>query len=222
MAVNQFAVKYLRCPFDIQNHQMYDQYSNNLVEANRKVAASQGIDLGRLLGATLWDVTTFAIREEISYRFLLETIVLPRISPQFVTFSVARTGICSLLFDTQHLTNNHAQQLLTVQFFNTFLLGIVCSLAQQKIGLIGSIFIHMRYNLHAWQYMYNQDLTKALKKITAIHLIDTIHPIKFATFVAQFISDIVVPFALAYRVIHQCSRYVTTTIKIPDKDLIPN
>lgn len=202
IAINRFAVKYLRLPMDLFDGQDYETYTTKIVEQNRQYTSLHGIGLDRQLAALLSDFTIqFAIREEISYRFLLETVVLPCISPQFAVFSMARTCVSSLLFASFHLHNPLSREALTGQFFNTALLGVICSLAQQRMGLIGAVFVHVGYNLHGWQYMYNQNLTEVVKKIRALHLIDVIHPIKVFTFLSHFIDDALSPFVLTYRAI---------------------
>lgn len=103
VAVNQFAVKHLGSAIDIQEHQKYDEYTSNLVLANKEFADANGITLDRQLGLVLSVVTACAIREEISFRFLLETIVLPRICSRFAAFSAGRTCVSSLLFAAVHL-----------------------------------------------------------------------------------------------------------------------
>lgn len=129
----------------------------------------------------------------------METIVLPCISPQFAAFSIARTCVSSLWFAAAHLQNNHSSGLLAGQFLNTALLGVVCSLAQQRIGLVASIFVHVGYNLYGWQWMYNQNLADVVKKIKAIRLIDVIHPVKIGMYLGNFIDDALSPAILAYR-----------------------
>ncbi len=199
LVVNRMAVKYLGLPIDVHNHQEYDEWSANLVKANKRFAILNGIEFDRQLGALLYDFTAIAIREEISNRYLLETIVLPCICPQFAAFSIARTCVSSLLFAAAHLQNNHPSEALAGQFFDTALLGLVCSLAQQKIGLVGSIFIHVGYNLYGWQYTYNQNFVDVAKKIKAIQLIDVIHPLKIVTLLGLFIDDALSPAILAYQ-----------------------
>lgn len=199
LAVNELAVKYLGLPIDIKNGQKSSEYTDNLVKANNQFADLNGIGLDRQLGTVLSDFTAIAIREEISYRFLLETIVLPCICPQFAAFSIARTCASSLWFAAAHLQNNHSNGELAGQFLNSALLGVVCSIAQQRIGLVGSIFVHVGYNLYGWQWMYNQNLADVIKKIKAIHLIDVIHPVKIGTYLGNFIDDALSPAILAYQ-----------------------
>lgn len=201
LLVNQFAAKNLGLPIDLLEHQEYNVYTHNIVEANRQVAASSGINLDRLLGVTLSNWTVIAIREEISYRFLLETIVLPYFVPQVTVFSITRTCVSSLLFAARHLTNNFSDEVLAGQFLNTALLGVVCSVAQQNIGLLGSIFVHIGYNLHAWQSVYNVDLRGTVKNIRAIHLCDIVYPCRILIIVDLFISDAINPAFLTYQCI---------------------
>ncbi len=104
-----------------------------------------------------------------------------------------------MLFAARHLHNDGSSEALAGQFLNTALLGVVCSLAQQRIGLVGSIFVHIGYNLHGWQWMYNQNLIDVVKKIKAIHLIDVIHSFKIGTYWGFFIIDAISPALLAYQ-----------------------
>ncbi|MGD2168752.1 MAG: CPBP family intramembrane metalloprotease [Chlamydiota bacterium] len=199
LSINRLAVKYLKLPIDIHNHQEYDEYTNNCVEANRRVANLLGIGLNRQLGTALSDFTIFGIREEISYRFLLEKIVLPHIFPQFAVFSFARTCVSSLFFAAAHLQNDAPSEPLAGQFFHTAILGMVCSLALERIGLVGSVFVHIGFNLYAWQHMLNENLTGVVEKIKAIHLVDVINPAKFLMLLGGFIGDATFPATLAYR-----------------------
>jgi hypothetical protein len=67
------------------------------------------------------------------------------------------------------------------------------------LGLIGAIFVHIGYNVYAWQYMYNQNLIDVVKKIRALQLIDIIHPVKIGEFLGSFIDDALSPFVLTYQ-----------------------
>lgn len=129
----------------------------------------------------------------------METIVLPCISTQFVDFSITRTSVSSLLFAARHLQNDGSREALAGQFLNTFFIGVVCSIAKQKIGLVGAILVHIGFNLHAWQYMYNQNLVELVKKIKAIHVIDIIHPFQIVFVLGMFIDDALSPAILAYK-----------------------
>lgn len=199
LAVNQIAVKIFGLPIDMMNHQKYDELTNNLIKANEECAYRSGIGINRHLGAILSNVTACAICEEISYRFLLETIVLPCICPQFAAFSIARTSVSSLLFAARHLQINGSSEYLAGLFLNTALLGIVCSLAQQRIGLVGSIFVHVGFNLYAWQWSLNQNLADVIKKIKAIHIIDVIHSAKIGMYLVVLIDGALSPAILAYQ-----------------------
>jgi hypothetical protein len=199
LVVNQLAVRYLGLPIDMQNGQEYNEFADNQVKNCKHFAHLYGVGLDRLLGAYLSDCTVIAVREEISYRYLLETIVLPCICPQFAAFSIARTCVSSLWFAAAHLQNNGSSGALAGQFLNTALLGAICSLAQHRIGLVGSVFVHVGFNLYGWQYMYNQNLADVTNKIKAIRLIDVIDPVKIGTYLGNFIDDALTPALLAYQ-----------------------
>lgn len=202
-AVNRFAVEHFGIPIDWQDGKEYNEFVRDQVEANKTSANLCGIGLDRQLGATLLDFTTYAIREEISYRFLLETIVLPCIFPQFAAFSIARTCVSSALFAAAHLNNPSPQEALAGQFLHTAILGVICSLAQDRIGLLGSIFVHIGFNVYGWQRMYNQNFSETVKKIRAVNLLDVVHPVKIAILAFGFIGDALSPFVLTYRLGHK-------------------
>lgn len=175
LEINKLAVKYLGLPIDMFNHQEYAEYSNTLVEANRASAKRMGIGLDRILGAYLSIYTIAAIREEISYRFLLENMILSRIC----SHPLEPIGISSLLFAARHLTNpGHSSEILAAQFLHTALLGVVCSLVQSHIGLVGAMFVHFGFNMHAYKYMFNQSLSETVKNLKAIRREDVILHIK--------------------------------------------
>lgn len=198
VATNRLSVK-IGLPFDLLEGKEYHEYSADLVENNRDYAESIDIELDRQLGAILSDFTMGSIREEISYRFLLERVVLPAISSQFAAFSMARTAVSSLLFAAVHLHNPGSKQVLTVQFFNTALVGIVCSIAQEKFGLPASICIHAGFNLHAWKHMFNQNFSDVVQKLRAVKRIDVVHPSKIEWFFGNFLDDALSPFILTYK-----------------------
>lgn len=180
LAANQFAAKSLGLPIDIMGGKEHDEFTYDLIQANDNLRQLNGAELDRQLGVILADFTVISIREEISFRFLIETVVLPRICPQFAAFSIARTSISSLWFSASHLSDNFPGEALAGQLLNTALLGAVCSLAQQKIGLTGSILVHVGFNFYAWQWSYKQNLSDVATKIQAIQLIDVFHPVKIS------------------------------------------
>ncbi len=96
------AVKYLGLPIDFKNGQEYSEYTGNLLKNNKYIADLNGVGLDRLLGAALSSFTVLSIREEISYRFLLETIVLHVFFPNLQLFQspVPVFLACYLLHDT--------------------------------------------------------------------------------------------------------------------------
>lgn len=199
--LNQLAVKHFHLPIDILNHQNYDNYSNSNQANMITLSMSGGYEGERLDGITLWRLMTQgAVREEISFRFLLETIVLPRISSQFATFSIARTCISSLLFASTHLRMEHySREQLAGNFINTLLVGVICSFAQERIGLVGSILIHAGYNLCGYRYTFNLELRDVVRHIKAITLKDVINPHDIATFLINFGQDALSPFILTYK-----------------------
>jgi hypothetical protein len=219
--LNRLAVKHLNLPIDIHDHQEYGTYAENNVNnlhnsfserfnARRKKLCkwrSSPLDeiplpLDRLMRILLYCLTIAQpIADEISYRYLLETIVLPCICPQFAVFSTARTCVSSLLFAAKELHNNHdydSQEKITGHFLNKALLGVICSLAQQRIGLIGAIFVHIGYNLHGYQYDLNENLTKLIKRIRKTHLIETIGFIAM-TSLCCLLCNAASPFQLTYQ-----------------------
>ncbi|NGX28885.1 MAG: hypothetical protein K940chlam1_01073 [Candidatus Anoxychlamydiales bacterium] len=199
ITVNRFAVKTLGIPIDILNNKEYEQYSSDLVENNKQVASKLGITLNKQLGVILSDATVTAIREELSYRFLLETVVLPFFSSQFRSFSVTRTCISSLIFASTHLINPHSKGVLVGQFFNSIFLGLTCSLAQEKIGLFGAMCVHIGYNLSAWKYTFNQTFSDTTQKLRALKPIDILHPKKIVLFLDSFFFDACAPLILSYK-----------------------
>jgi membrane protease YdiL (CAAX protease family) len=199
LAVNQLAVKYLGLPIDVFDHKTYDEWKKNLIEINKKYALENNQTLDRALGVGLFYVTFFAVREEISYRYLLETIVLPCICPQFAVFSIARACVSSLLFAARHLHNPSTPEGLAAQFLNAAITGLVCSLAKERIGLIGAIFVHIGCNVHAWHYAYNENPKELLTQISAVHLSDAFNLANIRVFVTEVIGDALSPFILTYR-----------------------
>lgn len=199
LAMNQIAAKKFGLPIDILDRKDYETYTQATNEATKGMADFLDMGFDRAVGANLSTFTMFAIREEISYRFLLEKMVLPRLFSQFAVFSIARSCVSSLLFAGLHLHNPLSKEVLAGQFINTAILGMISSIAQNRIGLVASIFIHIGFNLHAGQYIFNITLSEVPKKIKAVHIIDVIHPIKIAMFIGLFIEDALSPFILVYK-----------------------
>lgn len=201
MAIIQIAEKYLKLPITIQEGKNYKDYVDDIIENEKKDYDAKGIDFDRGLGRRLYSGCVIApIREEIAYRYLLETIVLPMILPKFGVFSIERTCISTILFASVHLHNPYPSKVLAAQFCHTTILGFICSLAQERFGLISSIFIHMGYNLNASQYKLNLKFSDMPKKIKAMHLTDFISFDKINTIFFQFIGDILSPFILLIKI----------------------
>lgn len=201
IASNRFSVKYLRFPVDFQDRQEYDAFSGNLLANNKKYCDENGIALDRQLGALLYDFIMIGTREEIAYRFFIETILLPWIYPPFAVFSIARAAITSLLFAARHLHNNYSREGLTAQFLHTVWLGMICSFTQQYIGFIGAILVHAGYNLYAWQYMYNQKFSDVPKTLQSLHSVDFTHPPRIISLFTAFIDDLFSPFVLTIQLV---------------------
>lgn len=168
----------------------------------RECSASPDESLDLADKVKLFEITLGAVSEEISHRFLLEKVVLPRISPQFVGFSMNRTGVSSLIFAANHLPYSKlARKELTYHFFCALILGVISSLAQQRIGLLGAVLVHVSYNLHGWQYMYKQDLSGTIKTINYLSQCK----IDFLGVGKDFVEDIIcglcLPLIGAYHVI---------------------
>lgn len=137
-----------------------------------------------------------AIREEISYRFLLERVILPAISPQYAAFSMARTTISTLFFTARYLQYVSSKEGLTKEVFCRALLSIVCSVAQEKFGLVASIFIHVGENLRIWKNQHNQSFSELIQKIIAIKFTDVVNTNQFYGFFGGILKDAISPLIL--------------------------
>lgn len=202
MAINQIAAKRFALPIDLHRGKEYSDFVESLnaelIEKANKAALERNLDLDTCLkkapGIALWSFTTLAIKEEYVYRHLLEHVVLPAIFPQFAAFSLARTCVSSLYFASIHLTNPGSAEQLRGQFCNTFVLGVVCSIAQEKFGLLAAIFTHVGFNLYGWQYATNSNFFDTFSKIKALEFSDYAGCI-FLTAVS-LVGDIIMPFLL--------------------------
>lgn len=204
---NRLAVKNFSLRIDIQRQQDYNTYVNSLLEYNRFVAMLAGVSLARQLGALLCDCTVIAIREEFAYRFLLERVMLPPASSRFLSFSIGRTCISSVIFAASHLSNPFSREELAGQFFNTLGLGVVCSLVQEKIGLFGSILVHCGYNLYGWQYMYNQNFIDTIEGLREVQFQDIFNREKIKSLAYLFWADLKDPFVLAFNAARMVMRF---------------
>jgi len=208
LAINQIAAKRFGLPIDLMQGKEYSDYvAHNKQEAESKltsIASQCNLDLNVLLekaqGSALCILTAVAIQEEFTYRHLLESVILPAIFPQFAAFSLARTCVSSLYFAAAHLSNPLPEEVLAGQFCNTFVLGIVCSIAKEKFGLLASIFTHIGFNLHGWQWGTNYNFSDTISKLKVLSLSDVIGSIAFAIFSS---TSFVAPLHLTYKAIEK-------------------
>jgi len=91
----------------------------------------------------------------------------------------------------------------TGQFCNATVAGIVCSLAQDRIGLLGSMCVHVGFNLYGWQFIYNQNFSETVKKLRAVYLKDVVNPRLIGLLAGGFIDDALSPLVLTFQLGHK-------------------
>lgn len=118
----------------------------------------------------------YSIRAELCYRFLWERNILPLIFPQLKTFSILRMTLSALIetlpvlsiyVDKNHL-KKIGQSLRVGNVIRFFALVCICSIAQHKIGLVGSIFLRIGYNLYDSQVMSSKTLKESLQGLMSL------------------------------------------------------
>lgn len=166
---------------NLQNLQAYSPQSQNhqpstksKLKAEKFESIKSDISSNVTTDISPLNVIMTAIREEISYRFLLERVILPAISPQYAAFSMARTTISTVFFTARYLQYASSKKELTKEIICRAFLSVVCSVAQEKFGLLASIFIHVGNNLAMWKYQSNQSFSDLVHKIIAIKFKDVI------------------------------------------------
>jgi hypothetical protein len=179
--MNQFLAKTMGLPIDMWERLSSEDFKHSEMTRAQQTAVKNNISIQREIGRRFVNAALSAIREEWFFRSNLERIVLPALYSPFATHSIARLCISGLIFGGLHLNNiNHIpeevqepllsykKQAVYGQGINTVFLGLACSLAQEKFGLVAAIFLHLAYNLHGIQYVFNisvRDLTNGVREI---------------------------------------------------------
>lgn len=170
-------------------------------------ASNPRIPLERQLGTMLFDWNAAAIREEISYRYFFDCLLIPFIFSRYVDLSAtAISCISATLFAARHLHNPETGAQKTALVFDTFILGLATSLVGRKFGLIGSIAFHAGYNLSGFQTTFGKSLKDSVNTMKSIKAVDVFSPMKIVSYVDCFVTDILSPFILIYKGIRKCSR----------------
>ena len=158
-----------------------------------KIEPLKNTPIGTIHKVSLLRLIMRAVQKEISYRFLFEKVILPCISPQFAVFSTART-IMSTLFFTARVGNQFLNRPFALQNFKTAVLGVICSVAQERFGLIAAIAIHITENLRQWKDTHNASFSDLFQNLWAIRFREVIE--ESDVFIIGFFWDAISPFTL--------------------------
>lgn len=175
MFMNQIAAKRFSYPCDLLDNQTYETYTETTLAEMQTLAKKEGLEFSRRLGIGLRNFIIDATVREISYRFFLEAILLRSIFRRFGSYAIPSACLSNLLFTARFVEAPFSPDVIRGLSINSAVLGVICSIAQAKIGLLASVFIHIGYNYHGWQYIYNQNFRDSIQRIRAMHLSDICH-----------------------------------------------
>ncbi|MCB1084120.1 MAG: hypothetical protein KDK61_07390, partial [Simkania sp.] len=213
------AVQHLKLPIDLYEGLSYEKYTQtNLQDLQemklslKAIGSAENLNLDERLGMVLLLVTFAGIYHEILHRYLLETVILPKISSHFSEFSIVRTCLSTIEFTSlelaaKYLDNSHSKEPMIGHFIDSACLGIVCSLAQHHFGLIGAIFLGIGSNISACQHMYNITASDLLK-VKQVNLAD-VASIHFSALIATVGLPIFTVFCTLGKIIHYFESTIT-------------
>ncbi|MDP1880493.1 MAG: CPBP family glutamic-type intramembrane protease [Parachlamydiaceae bacterium] len=142
-------------------------------------------------GFIVYKFSVKAIRQELVYRFFLETILQKLFNPVksscFITAFFAIEGLNIFASRNQNI----------MFFFKRAVLGFACSIVKQKIGLLATVFLHLGYNFKGCHRFFTKNLDdpssriELAKNVMELNKEDILSPLKL--FLIDLTKDTVEP-----------------------------
>lgn len=168
----ELAFKYFGIPRYYTRGQNFEVVNLYWFEQYQKLAIQKNMSLDRYLGKFYLISILRVIKEELIFRCLIVKI-LSKISLQFADVSITRTIIINSYFAVIHVIDPKDDiRWRRAMIIKCFVLGIIYSVAYEKIGLLASIFLHLGHNFSVYYAITRYSLSGLPKQIKAIERSD--------------------------------------------------